>query len=404
MAGEDVTNLFFDPALQAQASRSLMPMMQMERASRMAMQGGGMNEAAPRAPMMRPPAPRVSGRSAGSRAGGGSPTGYEDFSNSGQLQSLLAQYGLAPAQAQPNVLLPNSGFFGDHPNLSRGLENAAIAVAHTPESTTTGGAISAIAQGALSIPQYRNQVQTQRQMAPLAMAGAMQSLQKGQLDNQLLAAHAKYYGAEADAIPGKLEMQRTIQQAKEEYQSQSLDIRQQAEDRMTGQNNIINDLRQKNQENNERYRDLQGKMNEARTLANPHVGALAQVGWDPNSGEAPTAQHYKKAAQLTQQNAMALASAKAAAGGEESDRRALRNARLGVLRKSIADNQDLLKKANENKANGPLLEWFFKNRGSLPEVKSISDPRIAQKFNEYKVGLQKQIDDATNEAFSPEKP
>lgn len=391
---EDVMNMLLDPAAQA---GGLTKMAQMERIARMAMQGGGMSSGGQG--VRAPAAPRVSGRQ-GRPVGGmaGAPASSSDMSDSPQLGELLAQYGLHPAQQQPNVLLPNQGFFGDHPNLSRGIENAVIAAAHTPESTTPGGAISAVAQGVLGIPQYRNQVQQQRQIAPLAMAGAMQQLQKGQLDNDLLKAHAKYYGAEADAIPGKLQMQRTIQDAKNEFQQQTLDIKQQAENRMSEQSNIQNDLRNQIAETNSKYKDSVAENQRLRTETTPMMGALVQGGYDPASGQPPTAAHYRKAANIQQANAMALAKVRASAGDAGKNQRAGQNFQLSVLKKGINDKQDELKKLNENPQ--AQIQWFLKNRSSLPAGTRFSDPKVAAKFNEYKDKLSKQVTDLTSQALT----
>lgn len=400
---EDVTNLLLDPVMAQQGGRALMQMMQMERASRMAMQGGGMTQGGQN--LRAPAAPRAGGRAGRPVSmGGGAPASSSDMSGSPQLESLLAQYGLHPAQQQPNVLLPNQGFFGDHPNLSRGIENAVIAAAHTPESTTTGGGISAVAQGVLGIPQYRNQVQMQRQAAPLAMAGAMQNLQKGQLDNDLLKAHAKYYGAEADAIPGKMAMQAEIGRAKQELQQQGLDLKRHMEDRLTGQNNIINDLKQQTLEMNSKYKDSVAENQRLRTETTPMMSALAQAGYDPASGQAPTAAHYRKAGQIQQSNAMALASARASVGDASKNNRLATTTKLGVMKKSITDKQNELKKADSDPM--AMTRWYIANRASVPigkgeqPVQSISDPRVKRAFDGYKQGLQQSIGDLTNKAIS----
>ena len=91
-----------------------------------------------------------------------------------------------------NMFFPQTGFFGRHPRLTRGIENAFLAAGATPQGQTTGENISNVARALMAIPQMRQQHAFQQQYEmPFQLAEMQQKL-------GLQGAQRKYYEAQAD--------------------------------------------------------------------------------------------------------------------------------------------------------------------------------------------------------------
>lgn len=115
-------------------------------------------------------------------------------------------------EINPNVNLPNTGFFGNHPKFAGALDMGLMAAAMSHGGNTIGESISGAASGIMGAVQARKQNIANQMNAPLAMAGQIQQMQAGQDAHMLSQAHAGAYNAEAD------------------YRSHQLDLRQQALD------------------------------------------------------------------------------------------------------------------------------------------------------------------------------
>jgi hypothetical protein len=112
-------------------------------------------------------ATRVQGMMAPATPSAISPQTFQDVS------ALLAPLGMNLPEPKENFLLPEAGtdnFFGRHPMLSRGIENAMLAAASIRPSETLGEGISNVAQGLLSIPSLRAQHINNQLMAPMQQA------------------------------------------------------------------------------------------------------------------------------------------------------------------------------------------------------------------------------------------
>lgn len=83
---------------------------------------------------------------------------------------------LSPDQVQRNAVLPNSGFFGNHPNLSRMLEGGLFGAAATHGSDTWGEGISNVAGGLIEGRQARAGLLNQQFARPFQAAGMLESL------------------------------------------------------------------------------------------------------------------------------------------------------------------------------------------------------------------------------------
>lgn len=113
----------------------------------------------------------------------------------------LSPYGLHPldpSQVQHNALLPNSGFFGNHPRLSGAMEGALFAAANTRPSNTPGEGISNAAQGLLAGTMQRRGMLNRQFETPFRQAGMMQQLQHSQMTDQLDEAQIQRYRAMAN--------------------------------------------------------------------------------------------------------------------------------------------------------------------------------------------------------------
>ncbi len=85
-------------------------------------------------------------------------------------------------------------WFGRHPRLGQGLDNALIALSNMDEpSPTIGGNISNVARGFLSIGQTRRGLRQQEMQDEMAPQLAALGIQKTQADIDLSRAHADYY-------------------------------------------------------------------------------------------------------------------------------------------------------------------------------------------------------------------
>src|SRR5512146_1546478 len=79
-----------------------------------------------------------------------------------ELGQLLGSMGVSlPDHIRQNVFLPETGFFGNHPGLTRGIENAVLAAASMGPSATVGEGISNVARSMIAVPQMRQQYQMQ---------------------------------------------------------------------------------------------------------------------------------------------------------------------------------------------------------------------------------------------------
>ena len=117
------------------------------------------------------------------------------------FSQLLSKYGIAMPQPRQNVILPEPGsdnFFGRHPMLSRGIENALLGVAAmgpTPEVSGAGDNISRAIQGFLGGPQLRTQMQMAPFMQSLGLAKTAADLQHVSDEHDYMQAHGEYMRA-----------------------------------------------------------------------------------------------------------------------------------------------------------------------------------------------------------------
>jgi hypothetical protein len=115
-----------------------------------------------------------------------------------QVNQLLKPYGVSMPSSyqQPGPFENMPGFNSGHPGLSRGLDNAFIALAGMgPTGRTAGENISNVARGVLGIGSYRRQYQAEQAMMPLQFAKEIGGLQQQQATIDELRGRGEYYKA-----------------------------------------------------------------------------------------------------------------------------------------------------------------------------------------------------------------
>lgn len=119
-----------------------------------------------------------------------------------QVQDMLGQYGMSiPDNIKQNFMLPEAGtdnFFGRHPHLAGGIENAFMAVANMgPTSMSAGDNISNVARAIMAIPGERREHAISQIMAPFQTAQMLGELGKTGAEAQRFREQGEYYKARA---------------------------------------------------------------------------------------------------------------------------------------------------------------------------------------------------------------
>lgn len=112
----------------------------------------------------------------------------------------LGQYGLhtlAPEDVNPNALLPNSGFFGRHPGIARGIEGGIFGAAATRGSDTWGEGISNVMQGLIGGRQMRQSMINRQFAAPFEQAHMLEGLEDMSQKRDLNSAMIDWHQAQA---------------------------------------------------------------------------------------------------------------------------------------------------------------------------------------------------------------
>lgn len=129
-----------------------------------------------------------------------------------QANALLGKYGLSlPQQVGPNAILPNTGYFGNHPHLSGAIEGAIYgAMATPPNSQTVGEGITNALIGGFGGQAMRRQSLTNQLMQPFGAAQQIEQLQDLQQKRDLNKAMIDRYKSEADIQQQRLQMQQDL--------------------------------------------------------------------------------------------------------------------------------------------------------------------------------------------------
>jgi hypothetical protein len=118
-----------------------------------------------------------------------------------QAQQYLSQYGLSPLEAnqvKQNTVLPNSGFFGNHPRLSAALEGGMFGALASHGGETPGESIQGALEGLVGGQRMRQGLYNQQFARPFEAAGMMEQMQDMSQKRQLQGAQIKRYQDESD--------------------------------------------------------------------------------------------------------------------------------------------------------------------------------------------------------------
>lgn len=110
--------------------------------------------------------------------------------------AALAPYGLAPLEAnqvKQNTLLPNTGFFGNHPRLASALEGAVYGAAASHGGETPGQSIQGALEGMIGGQRIQQGRRLQQYARPFEAAGMMEQLQDMHQKRDLQEAEIQHY-------------------------------------------------------------------------------------------------------------------------------------------------------------------------------------------------------------------
>ena len=128
---------------------------------------------------------------------------YSPYTYDSRLRSQAESMGihpLTPEQVNPYAFFPNSGFFGAHPMLTRGLEGAMFGAAATQGADTWGEGISNIASGLMQGRAMRDTMLRQQFATPFQNAESLEKLRGLGIDNTLHEAMVQHYRAQTDKL------------------------------------------------------------------------------------------------------------------------------------------------------------------------------------------------------------
>lgn len=127
----------------------------------------------------------------------------QQVQNNPQAMDILSHFGLGiPSQLRQNFVLPEPGtpgFFGQHPQFTRGIENALLGVASMgPPGMTAGENISNVARGVLAVPQMRREHAMMQIMAPFQTAQMLGEMEKNAATSEEMRARGQYFRERGD--------------------------------------------------------------------------------------------------------------------------------------------------------------------------------------------------------------
>jgi len=138
---------------------------------------------------------------------------YSQFTYDPIMRQQAIAAGVRPleaSQVQQNTILPNTGFFGRHPGLSRALEGAMYGAAATPSGGIAGVGenVSRAMEGIIGGHRMQQGAYRQQFARPFEAAGALEQLKDVQEQRELRGAQIKYYKDEAALRNEQINMQR----------------------------------------------------------------------------------------------------------------------------------------------------------------------------------------------------
>lgn len=134
-------------------------------------------------------------------AGMGNQPDYSQFTYDPAMRAQAQAYGVHPLEAnqvQSNTILPNSGFFGNHPRLSGVLEAGVYGALAAHGGATVGDSIQGALEGLVGGRRLQEGAWARQFAKPFEAAGMMEGLEDAKQRRDLQGAQIKHYKDEAD--------------------------------------------------------------------------------------------------------------------------------------------------------------------------------------------------------------
>jgi hypothetical protein len=127
---------------------------------------------------------------------------YSGFTYDPAMRAQAQSMGVQPLEAnqvKQNVILPNTGFFGNHPRLSAAIEGGLLGAASTPgggSMASTGENVGNVIEGAVGGQRVRQGMYRQQFARPFEARGMLEGMQDAQQRRELQEADIQHLRAE----------------------------------------------------------------------------------------------------------------------------------------------------------------------------------------------------------------
>ena len=146
----------------------------------------------------------------GGLAGMANEPDYSAFTYDPALRQQAISAGVQPleaSQVKQNTLLPNTGFFGNHPRLSSALEGGLYSLAASHGGMTTGESMQGVAEGLIGGHRIQEGLRRQQFARPFESAGMMEGLRDAQAQRNYRNTEADFQAQRAQIEQDKLAVQ-----------------------------------------------------------------------------------------------------------------------------------------------------------------------------------------------------
>jgi hypothetical protein len=157
---------------------------------------------------------------------------FDPAANAAARQAL-SPYGLAPleaSQVKQNQILPNTGFFGNHPRLSGAIEGGLFSAMAAHGGDTPGESIQGALEGVVGGRQMKQNLYNRQFQAPFQAAGMFEALSDAQQKRELQSADIEHLRALNEHLKnGDFEKAQTLMEtnrhneAMEAYRNQQIE-------------------------------------------------------------------------------------------------------------------------------------------------------------------------------------
>jgi hypothetical protein len=135
---------------------------------------------------------------------------YSQFTYDPAMNAAAKAAGVQPLEAgqvKQNTLLPNTGFFGNHPTLSHALEGGLYSLAASHGGMTPGESMQGVAEGLIGGHRIQEGLYRQQFARPFESAGMLEGLRDVGEQRLLRQAQIKHYSDEADIQRDRVQLE-----------------------------------------------------------------------------------------------------------------------------------------------------------------------------------------------------